>query len=296
MTSLQSHFFKNAHLSSHFAPAFFFLTPERRKALRSLYAVFRLLDDAVDREGGNPAPLFEAWRDVFQRSDPARAAAIGQGPLAKEFLKVAERYDIPMLAMNDFLEKGVSMDLVRNRFQTPMDVEIYCYGVAGTVGLACLPIFGVPWMEAKDFAVRLGITVQWINIIRDVGVDARAGRVYLPLDHLEQFNYTMDDLFARRNDEAFQALVRHEAGIARSHYKRAMELLPPRWFRELLPARIMGHIYRGLLEKLERKGFPVLTREIRLNTWEKIKYTWKAVREKHDENILEISAKRTLSL
>src|SRR6185503_15651496 len=92
-------------------------------------------------------------------------------------------------------DRGVAVDLSQNRFQTPLELEGYCYGVAGTVGLACLPIFGVPVEEGKNFALRLGIAIQWINTIRDVGVDAKMGRIYLPLDHLDQFGYTEADLF-----------------------------------------------------------------------------------------------------
>ena len=168
-------------------------------------------------------------------------------------------------------------DLTVKRFETPMDTERYCYGVAGTVGVACLPIFGVPSAEAKEFAIRLGITVQWINLIRDVGVDAEMGRIYLPQDHLEKFGCTEADVLARRATPEFMNLIRYEAEVARGHYRRAMELLPRKWEKELLPARIMGSIYRKLLAKIEKHNYPVLSKKITLNLIEKGTATCKAV-------------------
>ncbi len=158
-----------------------------------------------------------------------------------------------------------------------MDTERYCYGVAGTVGVACLPIFGVPWQEAKEFAIRLGIAVQWINTIRDVGVDADMGRIYLPQEHLENFGVLEGDLLARRPSAGFLELMRYEGDVARGHYRRALELMPKKWERELLPARIMGSIYMKLLAKIEKHNYPVLSKKITLNIVEKGTATWNAV-------------------
>lgn len=264
-----------SYKSSHFAPAFFFLPSERRRALKILYAVCRVLDDAVDQPHVDARGFLAAWKTCFKTRDPRAVEAHGHAALAREFLEVMKRYNLPEFALVDLIDKGVAVDLEPVRFQTPLDTEEYCYGVAGTVGILCLPIFGVPWQDAKDFALRLGITVQWINAIRDVGADAKIGRIYLPLDHLDQFGYTESDLFALKNTNEFDLLIRHEAAVARAHYKRAMELLPERWRKELLPARVMGQIYMKLLEKLERQSFPVLTRKVRLNAVEKLMAAWK---------------------
>lgn len=264
---------------SHFAPAFLFLAPERRRALQVLYAVCRVLDDAVDKGHENPEGFLAAWKEVFQGKKPEAVQPFGQKDLAGKFLNYAARFDIPLFALVDLIEKGVAMDLKPAPFQTPLDLENYFYGVAGTVGLACLPIFGVPWMDGKEFAIRLGITVQAINCIRDVGYDAKMRRIYIPLDHMEQFQYSPDSLLKLEENEQFKALIRYEAGVARSHYKRAQELLPPRWHNELLPARIMGKIYINLLEKIEKRGFPVLHSRIRLGIAGKLKATWEALRD-----------------
>lgn len=271
---------KSVYLKSHFAPAFFFLAPHRRKALKLLYTVCRVLDDAVDNLKGDPKPLLDAWKIVFSEKKPEAVESFYQTSLAADFLQAAIRFDIPLFAMVDLIEKGVEVDTKVNRFQTPMDLESYCYGVAGTVGLCCLPIFGVPYIEAKEFAIRLGITVQWINSLRDVGTDAKRNRIYLPLDHLDQFEYTEDLLFKGVQNQDFISLMRLECSIARAHYKRAIELLPPRWEKELLPARIMGRIYMRLLDKIEHENYPVLEKKVKLNLGEKLMATWKTLKDK----------------
>jgi phytoene synthase len=267
-------------LKSHFAPAFFFLSPERRRALQTVYGFFRLLDDAVDAAGGaDPTPFLDAWRSALKTRTPDPVRPWGAEPLGRELLKTIETFQIPIEPLVDFIDNGVAVDLSQNRFETAMDTERYCYGVAGTVGIACLPIFGVPVAEARDFAVRLGVTVQWINTIRDVGIDARMNRIYLPQDHLDRFGCPPADLLAQKPSDAFLALMRHEAEVARGHFRRAAELSPERWRRELRPARIMGQIYLDLLEKIERAGFPVFTKRVSLNIVEKAASTWRALRD-----------------
>lgn len=260
----------NKHRQSHFAPAFLFLSAERRQALKTLYAVCRTLDDAVDVGIPDKEGFLAAWKQVFESQESNAVDPFGQRGLATDFLEAADKFGIPLSAMVELIDKGVAVDLKQNRFQTAMDTEAYCYGVAGTVGLACLPIFGVPAGEAKLFAIRLGIAVQWTNIIRDVGVDAAAGRIYLPLDHLELFGYTEQDLLSRKNSSTFQALMHHEYAVAQDHYLRALELMPRFWAKPLLPARIMGGIYARLLEKIKSRDFPVFESKVRLNFMEKI--------------------------
>jgi len=270
--------FHKVYKKSHFAPAFFFLPKDRREALKTLYAVCRVLDDAVDESYEDPVGFLAAWRDVFEKAEAQFVKKYGCFDLAEKFLHFAKKYDIPSFAMIHLIDQGVSVDLKHSRFQTPLDTEGYCYGVAGTVGIACLPLFGVPVQEAKEFAIRLGITVQWINSIRDVGVDAKMGRIYLPLDHLDQFEYTTVDLMAGRENPQFFDLMAFEAKIARSHYKRAEELMPQKWKNELKPARIMGQIYLRLLEKIEKENFPVIKKKITLNLWQKAAATIKEIK------------------
>jgi 15-cis-phytoene synthase len=272
-----SFFWPQAFLGSHFAPAFFFLSRERRQALKILYAAFRLLDDTVDKPSGDPLPVLNAWRQFFETQDPRTLQEVGHESIGAALESVIKTYDIHKDSLLDFVTYGVESDLKTKRFETPMDTERYCYGVAGTVGVACLPIFGVPWQDAKEFAIRLGITIQWINVVRDVGVDADMGRIYLPQEHLEKYGVLEGDLLARRASTDFLKLMRYEGDVARGHYRRAMELMPKKWERELLPARIMGSIYMKLLAKIEKHNYPVLSKKVTLNIVEKGTATWNAV-------------------
>jgi phytoene synthase len=198
--------------------------------------------------------------------------------MVSDVLLVIKKFDIPLFSLIDFIDLGLSADLHQNRFETPMDTERYSYGVAGTVGVACLPIFGVPWQEAQDYAVRLGIAVQWVNITRDVGTDAGLGRIYLPQDHLEKFGCNENEIMARVSTQQFIDLIRYEVEVARSHFRRAAELLPAKWRDALKPARAMGEIYLKLLAKIEKHHYAVLDKKIRLNIFEKIAGAWPVLR------------------
>jgi len=268
----------SAYRRSHFAPAFFFLKAKNRAALQILYEVCRIVDDVADKKNDNPKVELAAWALFFREHDPRALEPFGHQLLAREFRETADVFKIPWDMMTELVEKGVGVDLERNRYQTPMDTESYCYGVAGTVGVACLPIFGVPVEEGRAYAVRLGIAVQWVNLIRDVGVDAEMNRIYLPLDHLEKFQVSEEDIITRKKNSAFDNLMRFEAGVARSHFKRAVDVYPVRWDRELRPARIMGTIYMGLLLKIEKAQFPVFDKKVRLNLLEKVLATIKGMK------------------
>jgi phytoene synthase len=111
-----------------------------------------------------------------------------------------------------------------------------------------------------------------------VGVDADMNRIYLPLEHVEKFGCRTEDILAHRSTPQFAELIRYEAEVARAHYRRAQELLPLKWKRELLPARIMGEIYLKLLAKIEKHEYPVLTKKIKLNLFEKGIATLNAIR------------------
>src|ERR1044071_270475 len=129
------------HRQSHFAPAFFFLSRERREALQILYAVCRLLDDAVDVEKKSPETYLSIWRSVFENKDASPLREFGQAGLGEKFLEMAEQFQLPLYAMTELIDKGMSVDLKGNRFQTAMDVEAYCYGVAGRGGGARSSLF-----------------------------------------------------------------------------------------------------------------------------------------------------------
>src|SRR5436190_900976 len=150
------------------------------------------------------------------------------------------------------------------------DLYPYCYRVASAVGLASIEIFGYTDRHARDYAVNLGIALQLTNIIRDVGADARSGRVYIPQDDLRAFGVAPDDLKAGRSNAEFVRLMAHQAARAHSFYRAAHDAFPRVDARSLVAAEIMGRIYHALLREIEDRGFPVLDERVTLPARRKI--------------------------
>ena len=165
---------------------------------------------------------------------------------------------------------GVEMDLDRVRYETAEDLYPYCYRVASAVGLCCIEIFGYTDPRAREYAVKLGTALQITNIIRDVGADARDGRVYVPRQDLGRFGVTEDDLRAGRHSERFVQLMSHQAARAREFYRAARESFPTVDARSLVPAEIMGRIYLALLEEIEARRFQVFGDRITVPTTRKV--------------------------
>jgi phytoene synthase len=141
--------------------------------------------------------------------------------------------------------------------------------VASAVGLVSIEIFGYRNPRCKEYALELGLALQMTNIIRDVGKDLQAGRIYLPQEDLARCNYSESDLRNRQYNERFVRLMEFEAGRAREFFSRAAAALPSEDRRTMVPAEIMGSIYRGLLRRMELDKFRVFEREYRLGRFEK---------------------------
>jgi len=142
--------------------------------------------------------------------------------------------------------------------------------VASAVGLCCIEIFGYTDLRARQYAVDLGTALQLTNIMRDVGADARGGRIYVPQDDLRKFGVTVEDLLAGRYTEQFVQLMRHQAERARRFYRAAQASFPPVDARSLVPAEIMGRIYLALLEEIEARRFQVFGERITVPTGRKV--------------------------
>ena len=255
---------------SSFKPAFFFLDGEQRRALSAYYGFARAADDIAD-DPASPAAekraRLDAWRagvdSLFAGSPPdtplARdlAAAIAAFPLKKEhFLLVLE---------------GVESDIEPLQPATLGELKHYMYRVASAVGLACLAVFRYEDAKAPQFAEQLGYAVQLTNILRDAAEDFAAGRVYLPAEDLARFGCRPADLGGTNYGANFIELMKFEAARAREFYAGALALAAPAGKRRLLPALVMGALYRELLEKLERGGFRIKAGKVRLTGAQKAK-------------------------
>jgi phytoene synthase len=262
LSSLTSRLTRKSRSSFYYA--FLTLPRPRRAALYAVYAFCRTVDDIADL-GGDPAvqaAQLAAWRRDVARCFPPGPAP--EHPIAQQLADAVRAYAIPRAALEAIIE-GCEMDLRQVTYQTAEDLYPYCYRVASAVGLCCIEIFGYTDPRAREYAVNLGMALQLTNIIRDVGADARAGRVYLPREDLAKFGVTVDDLVAGRYSSAFARLMAHEADRARRFYRAARLAFPLADARSLLAAEIMGQIYFALLREIEARRFQVLGERIALS-------------------------------
>jgi len=246
---------------SNFYYAFLALPRARRDALYAVYAFCRTVDDVADL-GRDPATQRAQLADW--RVDVARCFEAGPPPahpIGRQLAAAVRAYPIPRTALEAIIE-GCEMDLARVRFERAEDLYPYCHRVASAVGLCCIEIFGYTDPRAREYAVHLGTALQLTNIIRDVGADAREGRVYLPREDLDTFGLGEDDLVNGRYDERFVRLMEHQAARARQFYAAAAAAYPAADARSLVAAEIMGRIYHALLGEIEARRFAVFGERI----------------------------------
>jgi phytoene synthase len=230
---------------------------------------FRAVDDAVDEAGAGDSEAARAeatahvaaWRREL-------AACYGEGtpatPQGRALVPHVSRFGLPRQAFADVID-GVEMDVTRRTWATFEDLRQYCLRVASAVGLVCIEIFGYRDVSCRQYAVDLGIALQLTNILRDLGKDLRAGRLYLPLEDLARFGVTEEQLRLGQDGPGVRALLAYQAGRAHEYFDRAAAELPRGDARNLVAARIMGAIYQALLHRLERSGFAVFGEPLRLS-------------------------------
>jgi phytoene synthase len=263
---------KAAQSGSSFYYSFRLLAPDRRRAITALYAYCREVDDVVDEVSDpNVARTKLAWwRTEVERIYDATP----QHPVALALADAVRRYRLPKEHLLRVID-GMQMDLERTRYATFAELEDYCDHVAGVVGLLSAEIFGYEDARTRDYARSLGIAFQLTNIIRDVGEDARRGRIYLPEEDLDRFGVAALDVLHARTSPAFVELMRFEVERARGWYDDAIAALPARDRRAQRPGLAMAAIYRTLLDEIARDGYEVLDRRIALTPLRKL---WIATR------------------
>ena len=241
-----------------------FLPVQKRQALSVIYSYCRLADDIVDEHYPDAKEKLLSLREETQRVFEGKART----ELGRNLQEILLSFKIPQKIFFDLID-GVSYDLnPRPRFNTAADMEKYLYGVAGTVGLMCIEIFGYSKEKTKDYAVVLGRAVQMTNILRDIYADGKENRLYLPLEDLQNFNVEEEELFAAADNERIKALLAFEGERARQYYKQAQSLLPKEDFNSLLAARAMGALYFKILERFS-KTCAVGVKKIKLNKVQK---------------------------
>jgi len=241
---------------SSFLAAFWMFPREQRRALHAIYAFCRLVDDIADDPAlrGDRAMLLERWHEELV--DAYRGKA--RHPVGIALGDAVHRFRLPEQCFLDLLA-GIEADLRGAEIETFAELEHYCYCVASTIGLLVCGVRGLRGERVRDYAVHLGIAVQLTNVLRDVGEDAAAGRVYLAREDREALGVAPRSLLARSPSEPLARLLALYAERARARYALAQRALPDELRRALRPAQAMGAIYRDLLDALERRGFSSLS-------------------------------------
>lgn len=248
------------------------LPPDKRRAIRVLYAFCRVSDDIVDC-GSTNREAKEVALSIWRRS------MLFEAPRQDDLVAMAWtdarlRYNIPTQYAEQLID-GVSLDLCDKRYETFDELAIYAYGVASTVGLMSMHIIGlapgVSEEEAILFIVRLGVALQITNILRDINEDLHSGRVYLPQAELTAFGLSGKDLETGRVDDRWRTFMRFQIERNRSLY------------REAWPGVAMFHrdgrfavaaactLYSAILDDIEAHDYDVFSRRAHISTWGKLR-------------------------
>ncbi|HOZ93090.1 MAG TPA: presqualene diphosphate synthase HpnD [Ottowia sp.] len=263
---------KAAASGSSFYYAFLFLPPPRRAAITAFYAFCREVDDVVDEVSD---PGVAATKLAWWQSEVGRAFG-GQPthPALQALMPHAAAFGIESRQLLAVIE-GCQMDLTQTRYLDFAQLQRYCHLVAGVVGEVSARIFGQQDQRTTAYAHRLGLAFQLTNILRDVGEDARRGRIYLPVDELQRFEVKAHEILNGQHSDRFERLMRFQAERAHRLYDEALALLPAADRRSQKPGLMMASIYRTLLREIEADGFQVLRQRIALTPLRKLWLAWK---------------------
>ena len=261
--------------TAEWAKTFYFgtllLPYEKRRAIWAIYVWCRRTDELMDSPEAQARPVEELadrlnrWelktRDLFKGHVDDELDAV--------MVDTLERFPQSIQPYLDMIE-GQRMDLTWTRYPRFEDLRLYCYRVAGTVGLMTQGVMGLdqayssaPWSDqpdTSDAAVALGIANQLTNILRDVGEDRGRGRIYLPLEDLEHFGYSEDDLMAGRMNQAWKDLMEFQLRRARQWFDRSEAGV--RWLSRdaRWPVWTSLRLYRGILDVIERHDYDVFNK------------------------------------
>jgi phytoene synthase len=263
---------KAAKSGSSFYYAFLFLSPPRRAAITAFYAFCREVDDVVDDmiDAGVAATKLAWWR----KEVASTFAGSPSHPVMKALQPHFEHYAIDASHLMAVID-GCQMDLEQSRYLDFAGLARYCHLVAGVVGEVAASIFGRTEASTLVYARTLGLAMQLTNIIRDVGDDARRGRIYLPVSELRQFDVKAQEVLNRGYSDRFTALMKFQAERAHRTYDEAFGMLADADRPAQKPGLMMANIYRTLLREIEADNFQVLHQRTSLTPLRKL---WIATR------------------
>jgi phytoene synthase len=251
----------------HFASRF--MGRERRNAFYAIYAFCRHTDNLVDDNDGNPRLQRMLVRDWKKRFLEAYEKGFSTDPILNPFVFIMKRHDIPLRYPLELI-KGVSMDIRKKQYGTFRELRRYCFRVASVVGLMLMYVMRIGDMrKAKKHAIKLGIAMQLTNILRDVGEDARMGRVYFPKDELARFGLAITDILSLRKTAALMEFLRFQVARARKYYEEAMNGLAMIHREVRLVIALAFTLYREILSVIEENEYEVFGKRAYVNTFRK---------------------------
>ncbi len=243
--------------ASNLALAFCLLPAEKRQAMCALYAFCRAVDDVADEDA---VPAEERRGQLQTWREDIRLACSGSTPtlaINRELQPYIARFGLPFTEFDELI-RGCEMDLDQSRYADWPELEQYCYRVASVVGLLSLRVFGCDSGRCRDYGITLGQALQVTNILRDVGTDARRGRIYIPATELARHGVSPQSILDRERSPGFRALAAAVAERAKDYYRRAQAALPAEERASAVAAELMGAVYWRLLRRIEAADFAVL--------------------------------------
>jgi phytoene synthase len=283
---LEAHFkfaeasIKKGSKTFHFASRF--MKGERRKAFHAIYAFCRQTDNLVDDNEGNPKLQRMLIRDWRKRLLEAYSTGYSTDPILNPFVHVMKKYNMPLRYPLELI-RGVSMDIGKKEYKTFRELRRYCFRVASIVGLMLLYILGIDPITAgaKRYATKLGIAMQLTNILRDVGEDARMGRVYFPKDELERFGFTREDILNHDISHAkaapFISFIKFQVARARRYYQEAVKVLAAIRSEVRMVIALCFTLYREILSVIEENRYDVFAKRAYVTTYRKVSLYLKIV-------------------
>lgn len=245
------------------------LPPAKRMAVWALYGFCRSIDDAVDVASSTTPAAMQATLDIWRDRLRLAYRGIGTDLISLAWVDMLQRFDVPFRPAMDLID-GVQMDIAGSvRMRTLNELLVYCYRVAGTVGLLMSPILGYVHEDALPHAVELGIAMQLTNILRDVGEDARCNRIYLPSEELERFGYSETELLNGVINDRFIALMQFQIARAHDYYKQARPGIALLNKSVQFAITASAELYHGILPSIEAHQYDVFSQRAHMTTIQK---------------------------
>lgn len=289
---------KAAQSGSSFYYSFRFLPPKQQQAIIAVYAFCREVDDIVDNYSDRSVAQKKLlwWaaelERIFPETNPSNPAnpsnllskdenetiILPEHPVGRALAKARSHFKLQKYLFEEILQ-GMMMDLNYQGYQTFDDLRLYCHCVASAVGLIAAEIFGYQDIRTLEYARNLGVALQLVNIIRDIGEDASRGRIYIPETELAQFSLTAEDILNKRYSDNFVNLMRFQCERARSYYQKALNALPEVDKYTQRSGLMMAEIYFTVLSEIEKLDFRVFHQRVGLTPIRKLWLAWKTTRK-----------------